>query len=318
MTKTIPFFLLFLFTFAGWPAAATTWDEPWAEDVIRKASTFVLARVTSSDEEQGIHIRVIKTLGGQPVPDSLLISGWYLLNICSRSGHGPEFRLAPMDSCYFFLSRDTAGRYCMATPTTGFSPVDAGLVKATYRHSYHQASVPVTLFERTMTGIFRHYHGLSYDRPFFESLIQEQLTKQPGDFSDASINTFFIQHVALESIYHLGLPVAADLLLPFLNDRANVHNQLSSARAMRSVRPEDARELLMAVIADSNRDNMVRVLCIRSLAAAHPEPLKPRLQALEKTASTEDAGFGGNIMDPRICTHMPTVREALKELIRKL
>jgi hypothetical protein len=42
------------------------------------------------------------------------------------------------------------------------------------------------------------------------------------------------------------------------------------------------------------------------------------LEALEKTASEKENGFGGNIMDPRVCTHIPTEKDALQELINEL
>jgi hypothetical protein len=37
-----------------------------------------------------------------------------------------------------------------------------------------------------------------------------------------------------------------------------------------------------------------------------------------ETASTEENGFGGNIMDPRVCTHFPDVKDALEKLIKSL
>jgi len=36
------------------------------------------------------------------------------------------------------------------------------------------------------------------------------------------------------------------------------------------------------------------------------------------TASTEDNGFGGDIMDPRVCTHFPDVKSAVEQLIKTL
>jgi hypothetical protein len=42
------------------------------------------------------------------------------------------------------------------------------------------------------------------------------------------------------------------------------------------------------------------------------------LEALVKHANEEEDDFGGNIMDPRICTDVPSVKEALGSLIAKL
>ena len=73
---------------------ATTWDEPWAKDVIQNASSFVLAKVISNDEEKGVKIYIIKTLGGKKLTDSVFIEDFYLLELCSTSGgHGPEFHV---------------------------------------------------------------------------------------------------------------------------------------------------------------------------------------------------------------------------------
>jgi hypothetical protein len=46
--------------------------------------------------------------------------------------------------------------------------------------------------------------------------------------------------------------------------------------------------------------------------------LKAGLQKLEQTSSDERDDFGRNIMDPRVCTHVPSLKEALKELIAKI
>ena len=39
---------------------ATTWDEPWQDEVIREADYFVLARIKSSNEES-VTIEIIKS-----------------------------------------------------------------------------------------------------------------------------------------------------------------------------------------------------------------------------------------------------------------
>ena len=59
-------------------------------------------------------------------------------------------------------------------------------------------------------------------------------------------------------------------------------------------------------------------MCVWSLSEFKPEELKTQLQKLEESASDESDDFGGNIMDPRICTHIPSLKEALKELVDKL
>jgi hypothetical protein len=300
-------------------SSATTWDEPWADQVIKEATSFVLAKVVSSDPEKGIKIRIIKTLSGNSLTDTIFISNFYLLHLCSSSGgHGPEFHTQTADSCYFFLKRNNKDEYCIATPTTGFDYVTENNVMATFRHSYHQASVPVSIYEKTMTAVYNNYHSLPYDKDYMTTFATDQLKKKPAGFGEDEISTFFLQHVALECIYHLKLNVPEKLVLPFLNDLNNFHNQVSAARAMRAFNSDDAKKALVSVIADTTRSNFVRVMCVWSLADLNPKELKAQLQKLEQSSSDESNGFGGNIMDPRVCTHVPSLKEALRELVAKL
>lgn len=297
---------------------ATTWDEPWANKVIKESTSFVLAKVLSNDHQKGTTIQIYKTLGGKALTGTLTISDFYLLDICSSSGGGPEFHIEPMDSCYFFINESTAGKYRIATPTTGFDYVAEGSVMATYRHSYHQASVPTSIYEKTMTAIFNNYHGLPFDQVFKQSFIEEYLSKKPAGFEDHEINTFFLQHVALESIHHLKLNVDVSLILPFLKDKNNFHNQVSGARAMIVAKKPNDTEALMHIVGDTSQRYFVQVMCVWTLKALNPKELKQELQNLEKWASEESDDFGGNIMDPRVCTNIPTVKSALKDLIESL
>jgi hypothetical protein len=141
---------------------------------------------------------------------------------------------------------------------------------------------------------------------------------KPAGFSEKEINTFFLQHVALECVYHLKLRIPESLVLPFLHDLSNLHNQVSAARAMSAFNAETSKKELVSVIADTTRRNFVRVMCVWSLADLNPGELKAALLKLEQTSSHERDDFGGNIMDPRVCTHVPSLKEALKELIAKI
>lgn len=300
-------------------SSATTWNEPWASQVIKESTSFVLAKVVSNSPDEGIKIQVIKTLGGNPLNGIVFINQFFLLNLCSSSGgHGAEFHINKVDSCYLFIKKNEKGNYCIPTPTTGFDYVYDGKVMATFRHSYHQASVPVSVYEKTMTAVYNHYHGLPFDKDYIEQFITENLQKKPSGFSENEINTFFLQHVALECIYHLKLEFSESLVLPFLNDKDNFHNQVSAARAMSAFNTELSKNELIKAVADTTRRNFVRVICVWSLGNLTPTGYKKQLQTLEKNASDEVDDFGGNIMDPRVCTHVPSLKSALKELIDKL
>ena len=310
--------LILLFSLIGGKASATTWDEPWADKVIAGSSSFILAKVVSSDRAKGINIEVTRTLAGETLKGHLLINGFYLLHLCSASGEGPEFDVPPADSCYFFLYRNEKGQYCIATPTTGYASIYQGNVAATYRHSYHQAAVPPDVYERTMTAIFNNYHYLPYDQAYIQGFVKEHLGQKPAPLTEAGAPEFFLQHVALECVHHLRLSVDESLIYPFLNDTANFHNQVSAARALVAFNTARSKAALIGIIGDTSRGNFVKVMCIWTLQEFHPADLKSTLQAMQQTASTADAGFGGNIMDPRVCTNIPTVKDALGELIAKL
>jgi hypothetical protein len=297
---------------------ATTWDEPWDDQVIKDASSFVLAKVVACDPEKGISIQIIKTIGGNKLLSSLIISDFYLLTLCSGSGGGGEFHTSIVDSCYFFITRNNEGKYCIATPTTGFDYVTEGQVTATFRHSYHQALVPVSIYEKTMTAVFNNYHNLPYDKDYISSFVTKYLTKTPAGFEENEINIFFLQHVALECVHHLRLKINENLIIPFLTDKRNFHSQVSAARAMVAFNTNTSKQELLKIISDTAQRHFVQVMCIWTLADFNPTDLKSKLEELAIDASDEHDGFGGNIMDPRICTSIPTVKKALKNLIGKL
>jgi hypothetical protein len=313
--KTI---LLFAFAFITTTSFATTWDEPWQDKVIKEADYFVFAKVKSFDEEKGVKIEILKTLGGQKLKGEIKISDFYLLDICSSSGHGAESHFDDIEECYFFIKKDKKGKYCIATPTTGFDYVKDGNVYATYRHSYHQALVPIDIYEKTMTAIFNNYHNQPYDKQFISEYVNKYLSLKPAGFEKDEINTFFAQHVALECAYHLRLTDLYSKILLFLDDTTNFHNQVSAARALITYNTTDCKQKLLDVISDTTRDNFVQVMCIWTLAEFKPTELKEQLIKAKDIVSTEDNGFGGNIMDPRVCTSIPNVKDAIEKLISKL
>ena len=315
MTKFLKF-LFFVTIFDTTNSYATTWDEPWADKVIKEASSFVLGKVISTDPEKGIKVFILKTVSGNILSDTILISNFYALTICSNSGgHGAEFQTIPIDSCNFFVNQNKKGEFCIATPTTGFDYVKDGSVSATFRQSYHQASIPFDIYTKAMKAVFNNYHNLPYDKLYIEKFDVENLSKSPVGFDENEINTFFLQHVALECVYHLKLNIKETLVLPFLNDKKNLHNQISGARAMAAFNTETDKKQLQRAISDTTKRDFVKVMCVWSLSSFKPTELKAQIQKLEKSSLKESDGFGGNIMDPRVCTHFPSLKDALKELV---
>lgn len=310
---------LFLFCFIASTTFATTWDEPWQDKVIKEAESFVFAEVKSNDEEKGVTIEIIKTLGGKELKGKIKITDFYLLDICSNSaGHGPEFHFDGITECYFFIKKNKKGEYCIATPTTGYDYVKKGSVYATYRHSYHKALVSPDIYEKTMTAIFNNYHGQAYDKQFISEYISKNIFLKPAGFTKEEIDSFFAQHVALECAYHLRLTGYYSELIPFLSDTANFHNQVSAARALVVYNTTECKQELVKVVCDTTRGSFVQAVCLLTLSELKPKELKQQLIKASETASNEENGFGGDIMDPRVCTHVPKVKEAIEALIKKL
>jgi hypothetical protein len=312
------YFLSFLFTFLIISSFALTWDEPWHDKVVKEADYFVLARVKNYDTANGILVTIIKTIGGKEITGDIIINDFYLLKICSYSGgqRYPRVKLNGVDSCFFFL-KNINDTFSIATPTTGFAVVAEGRVTATYRHSYHQAAVDVETYLKTQAAIFSYYHNMSYDKSFIEKFVDSKLSLKPAGFSEQEINQFFEQHAALEVIYHLQLSGFYEKILPFLNYKENRHTQISAARALRAYNSKEKNMALLKIIQEGGDDDFLKVICIWSLNDISKYGMTDDIKKIIPKASEEPNGFGGNIMDNRVCTRMPKVKDALEELLGK-
>lgn len=297
---------------------ALTWDEPWHDKVVKEAEYFVLARVKKYDTANGVLISVIKTIGGKELKGDIIVNDFYLLDICSYSGgqRYPKVQLDGIDSCFFFLKKvnDT---FCIATPTTGFAFVDDGKVRATYRHSYHQASVSYEHYMISQEAIFNFYHNQPYDKAQIIDFVSAKLTSKPAGFESDEIEEFFEQHIALELIFHLQLDGFYEKIIPFLNHKENIHNRISAARALKAYDSREKNLALISVINEGSDDDFLKVICIWSLSNISKFGLLGDIRKLVPKASNEPNGFGGNIMDNRVCTKMPRVKNALEDFIEK-
>lgn len=308
-----------LFLTASLHSFATTWNEPWIDKVIKEADYFVLADLISQDREEGLKIKIIKQLGGSTLPTEIEITDYYLLDLASvYGGHGVHMMNSDVETSYFFIKKNNKGEYCIATPTSGYDHIEDSNVFATYRHSYHQALVPIDVYEMTMTAIFNNYHQLPYDKSKIISFIDEKLSMSPAGFDDDEINTFFLQHVSLELIYHLRIDNFYDKIIPFFNDTSNFHNRVSASRALIAYNSNNTIDMLLNKIKHNKDDDFTTVICIWTLKELKPSNKKKELNKLLKKASIKKNGFGGNIMDPRVSTIFPTVKVAMEELIKTL
>jgi MYXO-CTERM domain-containing protein len=323
--RLAPSLLAVLLLSAPARAFATTWDEPWHDAVVRAASSFVKAEVTAvAADGSRVEAHLLAQAAGEPVPERFTLAGFYALHLGSlSSGEGPTLPLRTGKSYYFFLQREPAGTFSVATPTSGMAPVDGQEVTATYRHSYHRALVPEPLYVASQTVIFHALHGEPWDVAAVRGWYGEYLSKPPATADAAkTAPLFFLQHVALETWFYTGGtgvdPAAAlPTLEPFLAIPSQ-HVQISAVRALGTVGTPAADERLMKFI-EGDGDGFAKVMAIWALQRRKAVALLPRLRAYEAIASTEEVGFGGNIMDPRVGTAFPaSVKAAVTELVTGL
>lgn len=298
-------------------AKAVTWDEPWQDSVIAKADCFVLAKIGHVNKHKGVKLHILKTLAGQEISGTVKVDDFYLLSICSFSTHGPEFYF-PKGECYFFLKKTENNTYAIASPSAGFDYIEKNKVYGTYRISIDKCIIPIEVYERTMTAIFNRYHNVDYDVSYMINFVTLQLNKKPFGYSKEEINGFYLQHAALECIYHLKLPGYYNLILPFFNDTSNYHSQISAARALSAYNSDECKQLLLTFIADTSQPAFAQTMCVNSLAYFKPIALKAELTQLKEKASNKDLRFGVGIMDPRVCTYVPSPQRALANLLKTL
>jgi len=235
MKKTLLLTAFCLLSFAGF---ATTWDEPWQEEIFKNSDTFVKLRVLNCDEEKGFEAEIIENIAGATLPQRIKVNDFFLLNLTSMSGgHGPEFHFKTDSVYYFFLKAGKQeGEYAMSTPTSGFAYRLQGGIAATYRHSYHMALVPEDTYVASCKAIFNFLHGFEYDKVFVDNFMATYLKQTPRiapkdaeALASEEGKIFFSQHVALEMFYYFGDAAYTQDILKFL-DYDDFHVHISAVR----------------------------------------------------------------------------------------
>lgn len=312
-------FILFVCISIAHSVRATTWNEPWHDEVMRHSESFVKVKVT---ENQGSRVKaeVIKFLAGARTPEQIELRGYARLTLISSSSSNDELRLpfTPGHIYYLFIKKsEKTNTYQIPTPTSGWAKLEGADVAATYRHSFHKALVPEEVYEKTMQAIFNGAKGQPYDTDFIERFTKEQLTQSVAVLKQedsAIMKRFFLQHVALESFYHLGKGADLALLIPFM-DTGDYHVQISACRAVSRIDSPSSRELLMKFI-EGKGVGFAKVMCVWGLKRLNAKGMISRLEAYLKTGVDQETGFGGDIMDPRVGTYFPeSVKASIKELL---
>jgi hypothetical protein len=303
------------------PVWATTWDEPWQDEVVRKAETLVKVKVLANDGKS-VNFKVVKTLAGAEVPAELTVEGFGLLRLTSTSTADDEakFPFKKGESYYVLLTKRKDGKtWAVATPTTGYARIEDGNVYATFRHSYHQALVPEELYETTMTAIFLKTHDKKVDSDALRKTLSPILKKEPqgmpkdGKEKDQA-RLFFEQHAALETLAYFATADDLTLLEPFLKCD-DYHVQISAVRALGGIDSREARERLFSFL-ESDGKGFAKVMAVWALKHQNARDYLPKLKELQRKAPEDRVGFGGNLMDPRVGTHFPgSVKLAINDLV---
>lgn len=301
------------------PVSATTWDEPWQREVVKKADSFGLFEVVSTDGLKA-HLRTLKTLAGQATPSELNLSVDPAMRYTSIfEDERGEFDFRVGQKVYLLPEHGKQG-WMVLTPSAGIAPVrdDGRNVAATYRISVHQTLQSIDDYEKVQRCIFQHLHGGNCDESALRVQLDEPLAQPPGSLSENARPEqqalFFRQHVALESAYLLERDVPLATLEPFL--RADFfHTQLSAVRALAASHDPQRNARLLAFIKDPTRLPMAQAMAVLMAKEIGDKKLIAELKSWAPKASTAESSLPIAIMDPRVGTAFPSsVRAAIEEL----
>ena len=325
---------------------AATWDEPFHRDVVLGADSFGLFETVTVTPFVTTFKR-IRTLAGADTGETTKVDGFYESitpgTTSTRPGQAYDdewtLRFRSGRRYYLFLKRapasgagvlrapgaapDAGGEaWRIASPTGGVAEAQAdGMVIATYRHSLHQALVDAPTYELTQTCVFDALHKARPCSPDVQVFIDAQLAKPPasllGTPSAAERESFFKQHVALETAYLSGLGIELPRLEPFLQ-AAFFHTQVSAVRALARSQAPERNTRLSTFVMDDTRDPLARVFGVAAIRELRAVELKDGLTAYLPNASTQRTSLGAAVSDSRIGTIFPgSVQLALGQLLNE-
>ncbi len=102
---------------------ATTWDEPWHDEVIRGSDSFVKVKITA-DQGSVIKAEVVKFLAGERTAQQIELRGYWRLMLGSVSADTSELRspFVAGQIYYVFIKKSEKGNsYRIPTPTSGWA-----------------------------------------------------------------------------------------------------------------------------------------------------------------------------------------------------
>lgn len=307
--------------FVSKSAWAHSWNEPWHQYVVKNAVTFVKAKTVKVSGSEA-SFALVKNLAGVRVTPTFTVTGLSHQHLNIGAG----------DTVYLFLAepedvenppdqdakpnKDAGAIFALITPTASVAKVLSDGVVAVYRHSYHAALVSPELYEWTQRAIFNRSMLEAWDEERVRKYISAELAKPPGPLETHTDSDFFRQHIAMELLVHqAGAGMASKevlaLLEPYLRD-SGFHPQISAARALGAVAGEASTERLLRFIENADREGFAKVMAVWALERRRTKKVQKRLEAYRSQAETDELGFGGGIMDPRIGTYFPqSVQDAI-------
>ena len=114
----------------------------------------------------------------------------------------------------------------------------------------------------------------------------------------------------------MNLRVELDILMKFTGSD-NFHAQISAMRAMGNGRGKKTVEHLIEFIFNEEKDPFSKTMAIQALAKVGNKRQKQKVMKRVEELSEEETGFGGNIMDPRVCTTVPNPKRAALKYLAK-
>lgn len=296
-------------------AIGCTWNEPWQKEILKEAEYFVLGKVVAGEDSVGFSVQIEKSFGSDTLSGEIVIEGCFMAGHSSSADHGSHFNFEEGDYGYFLLKKYGPNSYALPSPTSGFAKVVSDTsVYATYRHSYHQAVIPIEIYERTYIEIWDYYKRGVFDKDSIMTFIEEYMSKPVATFEKEELPVFFLQHAALETAYLLDLELDFFKTMVFVSER-NWHSTVSGLQLLGKIKGPNTTELLLDFIGEKKNDNFHIVIAIWALGEIAEKKDIKVLRKLVKKLSDEDTGFGGNIMDPRVGTRFPSPKAAAEKLI---
>lgn len=310
LTRVLGILIVFFFTAK---LKAETWNEPWQKEIIQKSQFFILGKVIENDGKNA-KISVEKKFGNEQIPNEIVIDNYFFFQLTSGSGHEIHNNLEKAVSYYFLLTKNKNNNYSLPTPTSGFAEINEDKkVRATYRHSYHQALISQDIYEMTYKNIWSYYKYKTFDNNQINQFINLQIGKKAAGFSEEEISDFYLQHSALETAYLLDLTPSIEQVFKFAKSE-NFHLRVSALQLMGNYNTKQSNDFLLNSVKNKNVDNFEKVIAIWAIKKSNDKEYIKELKLLEKSLSTEETGFGGNIMDPRVGTYFPDPRQAVEDL----